>query len=71
MLAEITDDPESQSIITGEETWVYVYDTEMEAQSSQWELHEERGRTHKTMPSLIKCQGSPCCFLLIQQNSML
>ncbi|XP_018360609.1 PREDICTED: putative uncharacterized protein FLJ37770 [Trachymyrmex cornetzi] len=42
MLADIANDPELlQRVITGDETWVYGYDVETKAQSSQWKCSEE------------------------------
>ncbi|XP_029665557.1 uncharacterized protein LOC115236955 [Formica exsecta] len=42
LLNEVNDDPELlKRVITGDETWVYGYDVETKAQSSQWKLPEE------------------------------
>lgn len=42
LLNEVNDDPELlKRVITGDETWVYGYDIETKAQSSQWKLPEE------------------------------
>ena len=41
MLADVADDPDLlKRVITGDETWVYGYDIEMKAQSSQWKFSE-------------------------------
>ncbi|VEN50524.1 unnamed protein product [Callosobruchus maculatus] len=44
MLDSVRDDPNVlQRVITGDESWVYGYDVETKAQSSQWKLpHEPR-----------------------------
>ncbi|VEN48079.1 unnamed protein product [Callosobruchus maculatus] len=44
MLESVRDDPNVlQRVITGDELWVYGYDVETKAQSSQWKLpHEPR-----------------------------
>ncbi|UYV73518.1 KDM1A [Cordylochernes scorpioides] len=44
MLDSVRDDPNLlQRVITGDEAWVYGYDVEIKAQSSQWKLlHEPR-----------------------------
>jgi hypothetical protein len=40
-------DPEFlKTVLTGDETWVYGYDTEMKVQSSQWK-HSSSPRTNK------------------------
>ena len=42
LLNEVNNDPELlKTVITGDETWVYGYDVETKAQSSQWKLPEE------------------------------
>ncbi|XP_018346773.1 PREDICTED: histone-lysine N-methyltransferase SETMAR-like [Trachymyrmex septentrionalis] len=42
LLNEVNNDPELlKTVITGDETWVYGYDVETKAQSSQWKLLEE------------------------------
>ena len=42
MLADVADDPDLlKRVITGDETWVYGYDVETKAQSSQWQFPEE------------------------------
>jgi len=41
-LNEVNNDPDLlKTVITGDETWVYGYDVETKAQSSQWKLPEE------------------------------
>ncbi|KAG8259209.1 hypothetical protein J6590_108756 [Homalodisca vitripennis] len=44
MLESVRNDPNLlQRVITGDESWVYGYDVEIKAQSSQWKLpHEPR-----------------------------
>ena len=42
LLNEVNNDPELlKTVITGDETWVYGYDVETKAQSSQWKLPKE------------------------------
>ena len=42
MLADVADDPDLlKRVITGDETWVYSYDIETKAESSQWKFSEE------------------------------
>lgn len=42
MLADVADDPDLlKRVITGDETWIYGYDVETKAQSSQWKFSEE------------------------------
>lgn len=42
MLNEVNDDPDFlKRVITGDESWVYGYDVETKAQSSQWKSPEE------------------------------
>ncbi|UYV65616.1 hypothetical protein LAZ67_3004868 [Cordylochernes scorpioides] len=51
MLDSVSDDPNLlQRLITGDEAWIYGYDVETKAQSSQWKLpHEPRPK--KSAPS--------------------
>lgn len=43
MLSDIADNPDLlKRVITGDETWVYGYDVETKAQSSQWKFSEEQ-----------------------------
>lgn len=48
MLADVADDPDLlKRVITGDETWVYGYDVETKAQSSQWQFSgEPRPKKH-------------------------
>jgi len=42
MLNDVNDDPDLlKKVITGDETWVYGYDVETKAQSSQWKQSDE------------------------------
>ena len=42
MLTKFNDDPDLlKKLITGDESWVYGYDIEIKAQSSQWKHPEE------------------------------
>jgi len=42
LLNDVNDDPDLlKRVITGDETWVYGYDVETKAQSSQWKRPEE------------------------------
>ncbi|UYV67791.1 hypothetical protein LAZ67_5002075 [Cordylochernes scorpioides] len=50
MLDSVRDDPNLlQRVITGDEAWVYGYDVETKAQSSQWKL-PARTKTEKSAP---------------------
>ena len=54
MLTTLNDDPDLlKKVITGDQSWVYGYDIETKAQSSQWKRPEE---TKKSMSSLVKCE---------------
>ncbi|UYV61426.1 hypothetical protein LAZ67_1004796 [Cordylochernes scorpioides] len=57
MLDSVRDDPNLfQRVITGDEAWVYGYDVETKAQSSQWKLpHEPRPK--KSAPSSVECES--------------
>ena len=47
MLNDVNDDPDLlKKVITGNESWVYGYDVETKAQSSQWK-HTESPRPKK------------------------
>ena len=47
MLNDVNDDPDLlKRVITGDESWVYGYDDETKAQSSQWK-HTESPRSKK------------------------
>ncbi|UYV60447.1 hypothetical protein LAZ67_1001174 [Cordylochernes scorpioides] len=56
MLDSVCDDPNLlQRVITGDEAWVYGYDVETKAQSSQWELpHEPRPKKARQVRSNVK-----------------
>ncbi|UYV71617.1 hypothetical protein LAZ67_8003864 [Cordylochernes scorpioides] len=56
MLDSVRDDPNLlQRIITGDEAWVYGYDVETKAQSSQWKLpHEPRPKKARQVRSNVK-----------------
>lgn len=42
MLVDVADNPDLfKRVITGDETWIYGYDVQMKAQSSQWKFSEE------------------------------
>ena len=56
MLDSVRDDPNLlQRVITGDESWVYGYDVETKAQSSQWKLpHEPRPKKARQVRSNVK-----------------
>ncbi|UYV72599.1 HELQ, partial [Cordylochernes scorpioides] len=56
MLDFVRDDPNLlQRVITGDEAWVYGYDVETKAQSSQWKLpHEPRPKKARQVRSNVK-----------------
>ncbi|UYV83458.1 hypothetical protein LAZ67_23001099 [Cordylochernes scorpioides] len=56
ILDSVRDDPNLlQRVITGEEAWVYGYDVETKAQSSQWKLpHEPRPKKARQVRSNVK-----------------
>ncbi|UYV67647.1 hypothetical protein LAZ67_5001460 [Cordylochernes scorpioides] len=56
MLDSVRDDPNLlQRVITGDEAWVYGYDVETKAQSSQWKLpHEPRPKKACQVRSNVK-----------------
>ncbi|UYV80237.1 hypothetical protein LAZ67_18002121 [Cordylochernes scorpioides] len=56
MLDSVRDDPNLlQRVITGDEAWVYGYDVETKAQSSQWNLpHEPRPKKARQVRSNVK-----------------
>ncbi|UYV72635.1 hypothetical protein LAZ67_10000121 [Cordylochernes scorpioides] len=56
MLDSVRDDPNLlQRVITGGEAWVYGYDVENKAQSSQWKLpHEPRPKKARQVRSNVK-----------------
>ncbi|UYV61239.1 hypothetical protein LAZ67_1004007 [Cordylochernes scorpioides] len=56
MLDSVRDDPNLlQRVITGDEAWVYDYDVETKAQSSQWKLpHEPRPKKARQVRSNVK-----------------
>ncbi|UYV74987.1 CCNK, partial [Cordylochernes scorpioides] len=56
MLDSVRDDPHLlQRVITGDEVWVYGYDLETKAQSSQWKLpHEPRPKKARQVRSNVK-----------------
>ncbi|UYV84877.1 hypothetical protein LAZ67_X003845 [Cordylochernes scorpioides] len=56
MLDSVRDDPNLlQRVITGDEAWVYGYDVETKAQSSQWKLpHEPRPKKTRQVRSNVK-----------------
>ncbi|UYV80686.1 hypothetical protein LAZ67_19001393, partial [Cordylochernes scorpioides] len=56
MLDSVRDDPNSlQSVITGDEAWVYGYDVNTKVQSSHWKLpHEPRPKKARQVRSNVK-----------------
>ncbi|UYV82755.1 hypothetical protein LAZ67_22000747 [Cordylochernes scorpioides] len=56
MLDSVRDDPDLlQRVITGDEAWIYGYDVETKAQSSQWKLpHEPRPKKARQVRSNVK-----------------
>ncbi|UYV78223.1 HSP90AB1 [Cordylochernes scorpioides] len=56
MLDSVRDDPNLlQRVITGDEAWVYGYDVETKAQSSQWKLpHEPRPKKARQVRTNVK-----------------
>ncbi|UYV74077.1 hypothetical protein LAZ67_11002043 [Cordylochernes scorpioides] len=56
MLDSVRDDPNLlQRVITGDEAWVYGYDVETKAQSSQWKLaHEPKPKKARQVRSNVK-----------------
>ncbi|UYV61867.1 hypothetical protein LAZ67_1006888 [Cordylochernes scorpioides] len=56
MFDSVRDDPNLlQKVITGDEAWVYGYDVETKAQSSQWKLpHEPRPKKARQVRSNVK-----------------
>ncbi|UYV68017.1 hypothetical protein LAZ67_5002806 [Cordylochernes scorpioides] len=56
MLDSVRDDPNLlQRVITGDEVWVYGYDVDTKAQSSQWKLpHEPRPKKARRVRSNVK-----------------
>ena len=50
------------TIITGDESWVYEYDLETKSQSSQWK-HFISPRPKKFPPSAQQCQSGADCLL--------
>ncbi|UYV63886.1 hypothetical protein LAZ67_2005887 [Cordylochernes scorpioides] len=56
MLDSVRDDPNLiQRVITGDEAWIYGYDVETKAQSSQWKLpHEPRPKKARQVRSNVK-----------------
>ncbi|UYV78600.1 hypothetical protein LAZ67_16002110 [Cordylochernes scorpioides] len=56
MLDSVRDDPNLlQRVITGDQAWVYGYDVETKAQSSQWKLpHEPRPKKARQVRSNVK-----------------
>jgi hypothetical protein len=50
------DDNFMKNIITGDETWVYVYDVETKVQSSQW-VSKTLPQPKKGMPSAFTHHG--------------
>lgn len=56
LLDSVRDDPNLlQRVITGDESWVYGYDVETKAQSSQWKLpHEPRPKKARQVRSNVK-----------------
>ena len=56
LLDSVRDDPNVlQRVITGDESWVYGYDVETKAQSSQWKMpHEPRPKKARQVRSNVK-----------------
>ena len=52
-----------KKVITGDESWVYGYNIEIEAQSSKL---KRPVKTEKSFSSLVKCEGVVYCFLRFQ-----
>ncbi|UYV70321.1 hypothetical protein LAZ67_7002514 [Cordylochernes scorpioides] len=66
MLDSVRHDPNLlQRVKTGDEAWVYGYDVETKAQSSQWKLpHEPRPK--KSAPNSVECESFADSFLRLQ-----
>ncbi|CAF4935511.1 unnamed protein product [Pieris macdunnoughi] len=56
LLDSVRDDPNLlQRVITGNESWIFGYDVETKAQSSQWKLpHEPRLKKARQFRSSVK-----------------
>jgi len=50
-----------ENVITGAETWVYGYDVETKAQSSQW-VSITSPRPQKSTGSLVQCESDTVFF---------
>ncbi|UYV75390.1 hypothetical protein LAZ67_13000104 [Cordylochernes scorpioides] len=61
MLDSVRDDPNLlQRVITGDESWVYGYDVETKAQSSQWKLlHEPRPKKARQVRGVVHHEFLP------------
>ena len=60
MLNDVKDDPDLlKKVITGDESWVYGYDVETKAQSSQWK-HTESQRPKKTRQARSNVNFAHC-----------
>ena len=63
MLNDVNDDPDLlKKVITGGESWVYGYDVETKAQSSQWK-HTESPRLKKARQVRSNVKVFAHCFL--------
>ena len=62
ILDSVRDDPNLlQRVITGDESWVYGYDVETKAQSSQWKLpHEPRPKSKEELNKITKNDFLKC-----------
>ncbi|UYV80650.1 hypothetical protein LAZ67_19001235 [Cordylochernes scorpioides] len=73
MLDSVRDDPNLlQRVITGDEAWVYGYDVETKAQSSQWKLpHEPRPKKARQVRSNAGawCIISSCHKDMVNNNN--
>ncbi|KAG5342640.1 SETMR methyltransferase, partial [Acromyrmex charruanus] len=73
LLDSVRDDPNVlQRVITGDESWVYGYDVETKAQSSQWKLpHEPRSKKVRQVRSNVKETASKEELNKITKNDFL
>ena len=62
ILDSVRDDPNVlQRVLTADESWVYGYDVETKAQSSQWQLpHEPRPKSKKYLNNITKSDFLKC-----------
>jgi len=64
------DDNFLKNVITGDETWVYGYDIETKAQSSQW-VGKLSPRPKKSTSDLLKCEGDVDSFFFMGRASFI